>query len=149
MQDQESDVELEHTRPSQLEETVTYTCKLVNPDKRSEYYIKKAHAGTYAKFMTMNEMESFLKENFSELHSGDEQGKLTFGYIIPGHGLKRKQEWITEDGDLENMYEVFLKKKKFSSGVFYPCLKRRTIKGQQNQLIVHQQARKLKMILKQ
>ena len=50
----------------------------------------------------MNEMESFLKENFSELHSGDEQGKLTFGYIIPGHGLKGKQEWITEDGDLEN-----------------------------------------------
>ena len=66
----------------------------------------------------MNEMESFLKENFSELHSGDEQGKLTFGYIIPGHGLKGKQEWITEDGDLENMYEVFCKKKRNSHLVF-------------------------------
>ena len=59
MQDQESDVEFEHSRPSQLEVTATYSCKLVNPDKRSEYYTKKSHDSTFAKFTTMNKTESF------------------------------------------------------------------------------------------
>ena len=36
---------------------------------------------------------------------------FTFGYIIPGHGLKGKQQVINEDSDLKTMYAIHFGKR--------------------------------------
>lgn len=57
------------------------------------------------KFVTIADFNSQLKSSFVELES--KEALLTFGYITPGHGFKGRQQWINEDRDLDEMYEIF------------------------------------------
>ena len=38
-------------------------------------------------------------------------GQLEFGYYEPGHGTKGKKRWLTCDEDMEDMKELYTKKK--------------------------------------
>ena len=111
---------------------ILFKCKLVNPDKKSEFIIKKSHA---CKFQTMLEMESFLKDSFNELHK-EQAEKLTFGYIVPGHGMKGRQEWITDDDDVKNMFDVYCKKKEVLLWCFLP-VRRNAKRSKSEQDISH------------
>lgn len=60
------------------------------------------------KYATVTDFSTQLKSSFLELKS---EQALTFGYISPGHGFKGRQQWINDDSDLDEMYEVFHSKK--------------------------------------
>lgn len=58
------------------------------------------------KFDSALEFEEMLKKRFPQL-----KGDVTFGYIEPGHGLKGRQHWITDDDELRSMYKLYSGKK--------------------------------------
>lgn len=77
-----------------------FSVKLVNPSKKSDYRVEKWHVSK--EFASVNDFESELKSKFTML-----KGKLTFGYIEPGHGLKGRQHWIVNDSDIIDMYKMY------------------------------------------
>jgi len=68
----------------------SYSVKLVNPDRKSEYRVEKWR--TNVKFKTPESLTEKLKETFTELSPCSE---IKVGYMEPGHGYKGKQRWIT------------------------------------------------------
>jgi len=44
----------------------------------------------------------------------------TLGYIEPGHGLRGKQQWLTRECDLEDMYRSLKNKKEVTIWCFQP-----------------------------
>ena len=66
----------------------------MNPIRKSDYTMHKIKAN---KFKTIDELTDQLSKQLP--------CKFTqFGYIEPGHGLKGKTQWITDDDDLTNMH---------------------------------------------
>ena len=59
--------------------------------------------------MEMDDLKAKLCDQFSEYTEGCE---TQFGYELPGHGMKGKQEKITMDEQLAVMYEKHKKKKR-------------------------------------
>lgn len=82
----------------------SYSLKVVNPQKKSEYTIRKWRIKQ--KFETVAHLSSKLVEDFEELKPLDEQC-LSLGYIEPGHGCKGKQRWLYSDEDLQEMYSIW------------------------------------------
>ena len=80
---------------------VSYSVKLINEAKKSDYRVHKL--STSARFTTRNDIKQ-------QLHAIDRKAKDTFGYIDPGHGLKGKQNVITSDQDLVEMYAAYKNK---------------------------------------
>ena len=72
----------------------------MNPKKKSEYHVEKWRVSE--QFTSVEQFESKLKERFDNL-----KGTLSFGYIEPGHGLKGRQQWIIDDHDIVDMYEIY------------------------------------------
>ena len=56
----------------------------------------------FSSFQTLKEQ---LIENFNDLIS--DPHKFELGYIGPGHGSRGKQNWITADEDVHDMYEEY------------------------------------------
>ena len=54
-------------------------------------------------FSSLEALKEQLIENFNDLIT--DPHKLEFGYIGPGHGSHGKQNWITVDEDVHDMYE--------------------------------------------
>ena len=54
-------------------------------------------------FSSLEALKEQLIKNFNDLRT--DPHKLEFGYIGPGHGSHGKQNWITADEDVHNMYE--------------------------------------------
>ena len=54
-------------------------------------------------FSSLEALKEQLIENFNDLIT--DPHKLEFGYIGPGHGSRGKQNWITADEDVHDMYE--------------------------------------------
>ena len=50
-------------------------------------------------FLSVDVLYTRLTEEFADYTLGRE---MTFGYIIPGHGLRGKQKVISNDDDLAN-----------------------------------------------
>ena len=79
--------------------------KVMNPSKKSDYTIEKFVCGH---FDTIEELKEILHKLYSvKLPSVDMQ----VGYILPGHGLRGKQEWLCKDSDLDDMYAHYKGKK--------------------------------------
>ena len=55
-------------------------------------------------FLSVDVLNTRLAEEFADYTLGR---KMTFGYIIPGHGLRGKQKVISNDDDLANMYTEY------------------------------------------
>ena len=87
---------------SQSEPPVTYTVKLINHAKKSEYSVEKLV--TTGRFSSLNG----LKQELQQLHP---QVKDSLGYITPGQGLKGKMNSITTEQDLVEMYSVYKNKR--------------------------------------
>ena len=50
---------------------------------------------------------------------------IQFGYIIPGHGIKGKQEGVGNDEELASMYETHQKKETYTCILLWPkCIPR-------------------------
>ncbi len=72
-----------------------YSVKVVNPARKSDYVVKKMH---------VNSRFAAIREEFKKLL---EITTAQIGYIEPGHGLKGKQRWLTDNDDIEEMYDCF------------------------------------------
>ena len=87
--------------PTQVQATCTYSVKVMNQGRKSEYTIEKLNF--IHRFTTMAEMKrslsSYLKFEVDN-----------FGYIEPGHGLKGRQQWVVQDDDLKQMYRSYSKR---------------------------------------
>lgn len=80
---------------------VAYSLKVMNPARKSDYCVHKFCA---QRFPTVSSARKHIS-NFLI------SAVTTFGYIIPGHGLKGKQQVIKEDEDLKTMYAVHFGKR--------------------------------------
>ena len=76
---------------------MTYTVKLINQAKKSEYTVLKLVTTRFSSV-------EGLKQKLRQLNP---HVRENFGYITPGHGLKGKLNSITTEQDLVEMYYVF------------------------------------------
>ena len=90
--------------PTQREQ-LKYSVKITNPTKKSEYSMEKFTSTHFCKVEDLKEMHTLYSAKLPQ--SID----LQVGYIIPGHGLRGKQEWLCEDSDLIDMYTLYKGKK--------------------------------------
>ena len=67
----------------------------MNPEHKREYSMHKVKA---FKFRSVDE----IRDRLTELLPCDFR---KFGYIEPGHGLKGRSQWISDEEDLESMYD--------------------------------------------
>ena len=86
--------------PTQREQ-LKYSVKIMNPTKKSEYSMEKF---TNTHFCKVED----LKEMLHTLYSAKlpQSIDIQAGYIIPGHGLRGKQEWLCEDSDLIDIRSI-------------------------------------------
>ena len=72
--------------------------KVFSSSKKSEYVIKKLRINNV--FKSIDD----LKESLSTVNvvSAIDQD----GFIEPGHGAKRRQQWLTDSEDLKDMYSL-------------------------------------------
>ena len=92
--------------PSESVEVVKYSLKMMNSTKKSEYTIQKF---TSHKFFSVAALKKFLHDKFSA--ALPTAMDVEVGFILPGHGLRGKQEWLCEDSDLCQMYLLYSGKK--------------------------------------
>ena len=73
----------------------SYSVKLINRSKKSEYIIHNIRQGV--KFTDMENLQGFIRTRFEEFTEFDD---ICVGYIEPGHGWKGKQMWLNSDEDI-------------------------------------------------
>ena len=83
-----------------------YSVQIMNQSKKSEYSMEKFVYGCFSAIDTLKEM----------LHKLcpvklPESADIQVGYIIPGHGLRGKQEWLCNNSDLKYVYACYEGKK--------------------------------------
>ena len=94
---------------------LSYSVKLINRMRKSEYQVKKWR--TNIKFKSLTQLEAMLKDKFSEFKMGE---GCHVGYIEPGHGWKGKQTLVTDEDDLKDMYRVYNSKNEVLIWCFTP-----------------------------
>ena len=75
----------------------TYDIKVINAAKKSEYTVKRLDfTGKFLAVKAIKAKIAEISENVTQI-----------GYILPGHGLKGRQYFLTTDDDLSDMYVAF------------------------------------------
>ncbi len=87
--------------PTKTQETRTYSVKVMNQGRKSEYTMQKMSLN---QFTTLEEM----KQSLTRMLKFPVEN---FGYIEPGHGLRGRQQWMVQDGDLHEMYKSYNKRR--------------------------------------
>ena len=81
--------------------------------KKSDYTV---HRFSDRYFCSIEELKEALHNKFpAEL---PQSTNIQVGYIEPGHGLRGKQQWLCEDGDLNDMYSHYAGKKEITIWCF-------------------------------
>ena len=83
---------------------------IINPSKKRDYVMVKADK-LAPETIGFNEIKSIILNTFPKDIYKPTEKKLEFGYIEPGHGLKGKKEWISDDEDVKEFLEKYRKKK--------------------------------------
>ena len=84
--------------------------KIINPEKKSDYVIRKFQYN--GRFISVKSLKSVILDKLSlsvALQAGEEDN-LEVGFIATGHGLKGKQCWIVDTEDIKQMYKEYGKK---------------------------------------
>ncbi len=89
--------------------SATYVLKIINPNNKGGEVLVNHIDDIKEVFTSADALMSKLCDSFSEYTEGYD---TLFGYITPGHGFKGKQEQITTDIDLSDMYEAHKKRKR-------------------------------------
>lgn len=84
---------------------LVYSVKVTKTVKKSDYIIQTLKSS--AIFTTL---ESLIEEIKSSLDVAPHH----IGYIEPGHGMKGKNRWLTNDKDLLEMYSKYGKRKEYN-----------------------------------
>ena len=88
------------------EASYSYSVKIVSTAKKSDFTVMKLHRSFGTKFTSLDEIK---EEIIGQCHLSN---ITQLGYIEPGHGIKGKQQWLTSDTDLKEMYDCFKRGKK-------------------------------------
>ena len=83
----------------------SYSVKVINPAKKSEYSIRKWRATNT--FTSVQDMRKQLKHDFADLFERVSEDEIEVGYLEPGHGSKERQHWLVDDNDLSDMYKMY------------------------------------------
>ena len=84
-------------------ESLSYSVKVINPSKKTDYSLRKFRVSVC--LATMGDMKKALAESFPTFIT--KESELEFGYIAPGHGVRGQQRWIADDIDLQDMYAEY------------------------------------------
>ena len=76
----------------------SYSVKVINPVKKSEYVVHKLRITGI--FKSVDEIKENIVSTVQGLTSVIDQ----VGYIEPGHGAKGRQRWLSASEDLKDMY---------------------------------------------
>ena len=95
-------------------ESFSYSVKVINPSKKTDYTLRKFRVSV--RFVTMGDMMKALAESFPTFIT--KESELEFGYIAPGHGARGQQRWIADDIDLQDMYAEYRGKKEITLWFF-------------------------------
>ena len=74
---------------------------MINRSRKSDYKLKTLN---YSKFTSIED----IKDKLSELLKCK---VAEIGYIEPGHSLKGKQQTLIDDDDIDEMYDMYKKKR--------------------------------------
>ena len=74
---------------------VDYYIKVINPENKGGYEI---HCMTGVKYDRVGDLEKALQAAYP----GARECKFQFGFIVPGHGYKGKQQLLLSDEDLQS-----------------------------------------------
>ena len=96
-------IELDSTPDLEAAREYSYSVKIINPAQKKAFSVRKLRVQMH--FSSLETLKEQLIENFNDLIT--DPYKLEFGYIGPGHGSRGKQNWITADEDVEDMYEEY------------------------------------------
>ena len=90
--------------------TVAYSVRvmIVNSDKKKEYVMVKADMSPAKGF---DEIKNIILASFPANIPQPHGDQVEFGYIVPGHGLRGKKEWIMDDSDAKKFLASFKGKK--------------------------------------
>ncbi len=76
-----------------------YSVKVINSNKKTDYDVQ---------ILQQTKRFDSLSEVRNEIASVLKCSQVSrVGFVEPGHGLKGKQWWLLDDGDLQDMYENF------------------------------------------
>ena len=101
--------------PAASSPNITYSVKIINPAKKTDYSLRKFRVSTH--FKTVCSLKKALSEYFPTFLTGD-ASDVEVGYITPGHGARGKQLWISDDIDIEDMYKEYQGKKEITLWVY-------------------------------
>ena len=97
-----------------------YSLKIINPNNTGgELIINDLEMPEQP--TSAEELKAKVCEQFSKYTEGYD---TQFGYILPGHGMRGKQETVDTDEELPTMYERFQKRKHFL--LWLKCKRRST-----------------------
>ena len=96
-------IKLDSTPDLEAAREYSYSVKIINPAQKKAFSVRKLFVQMH--FSSLEVLKEQLTENFNDLIT--DPYKLEFGYIGPGHGSHGKQNWITADEDVEDMYEEY------------------------------------------
>ena len=86
----------------------SYSVKIINPQKKSECVIKKLRINNVFKSIDV------LKDTLSTVNVASTIDQVSF--IEPGHDSKRRQQWLTDNEDLKDMYSY-----KYRNEILFWC----------------------------
>lgn len=101
--------------PAASSPNITYSVKIINPAKKTDYSLRKFRVSTH--FKTVCSLKKALSEYFPTFLTGN-ASDVEVGYITPGHGARGKQLWISDDIDIEDMYKEYQGKKEITLWVY-------------------------------
>ena len=99
------------TTVSDKPDSVRYSIKFVNYQKKAEYSVRKWRLAGQDEFDSITSLKKQLKHDFDDILHDVAEDAIQMGYIEPGHGIKGRQHWIADDEDLRDMYQAHRKNK--------------------------------------
>ena len=84
--------------------------KVINPAKKTNFSLRRFRVST--RFKTVQSLRKALYEHFPT-YSTDHSANTEMD-ISPGHGVRGRQQWISDDIDIEDMYKEYKGKKEIT-----------------------------------
>ena len=82
-----------------------FCIKFINPHNKGGFVVDKWDVD--CKYDSADDMKSDLQQKVEDLGYISTQDDFNFGFVIPGHGVKGKQQSIVLDEDVEEMYRQY------------------------------------------
>ena len=83
-----------------------FKLKVINHNKKSEFQVFSIRNNENLDLHTFKAMKEFILSKIPADVPTPDNDTLEFGFIVPGHGLRGRKEWLYSDEDVEDMIKV-------------------------------------------